>query len=64
MGQWELGLTRQADSLMFSVGKNVEVLFDRDDRRDAWFPSKVLEQLENGSFLVERYRTIDKKSIY
>ncbi|XP_015057464.1 DUF724 domain-containing protein 3-like isoform X2 [Solanum pennellii] len=62
MGQWEMGLTRQADSLMFSVGKNVEVLFDRDDRRDAWFPSKVLEQLENGSFLVERYRTIDKKA--
>ncbi|KAL3348288.1 hypothetical protein AABB24_021777 [Solanum stoloniferum] len=62
MGQRELGLTREADSLMFSVGKNVEVSFDRDDRRDAWFPSKVLEHLENGSFLVERYRTIDKKA--
>jgi len=53
---------KRTDSLMFSVGKNVEVSFDRDDRRDAWFPSKVLEHLENGSFLVERYRTIDKKA--
>ncbi|XP_010322317.1 DUF724 domain-containing protein 6 isoform X2 [Solanum lycopersicum] len=61
-GNWVLPGKQRTDSLMFSVGKNVEVLFDRDDRRDAWFPSKVLEQLENGSFLVERYRTIDKKA--
>lgn len=62
MGQRELGLTREADSLMFSVGKNVEVSFDKDDRRDAWFPSKVVEHCENGSFLVERYQTIDKRA--
>lgn len=53
---------KRTDSLMFSVGKNVEVSFDRDDRRDAWFPSKVLEHCENGSFLVERYRTVDNKA--
>ncbi|KAL3348287.1 hypothetical protein AABB24_021777 [Solanum stoloniferum] len=61
-GNWVLPGKQRTDSLMFSVGKNVEVSFDRDDRRDAWFPSKVLEHLENGSFLVERYRTIDKKA--
>ncbi|PHT94859.1 hypothetical protein T459_02741 [Capsicum annuum] len=60
-GNWVLPGKQRTDSLMFSVGKNVEVSFDKDDRRDAWFPSKVVEQCENGSFLVERYRTIDKK---
>ncbi|XP_055818025.1 DUF724 domain-containing protein 3-like isoform X2 [Solanum dulcamara] len=61
-GNWVLPGKQRTDSLMFSVGKNVEVSFDRDDRRDAWFPSKVLEHCENGSFLVERYRTVDNKA--
>ncbi|XP_019251053.1 PREDICTED: DUF724 domain-containing protein 6-like isoform X3 [Nicotiana attenuata] len=64
MGQKEMGPTRQAGSLMFSVGENVEVSFDSDDRRDAWFPSTVLEHCGNSSFLVESYRRAsDKKAI-
>ncbi|XP_009758792.1 DUF724 domain-containing protein 6-like isoform X4 [Nicotiana sylvestris] len=64
MGQREMGPTRQAGSLMFSVGENVEVSFDSEDRRDAWFPSTVLEHCGNSSFLVESYRRAsDKKAI-
>lgn len=49
---------------MFSVGENVEVSFDSEDRRDAWFPSTVLEHCGNSSFLVESYRRAsDKKAI-
>ncbi|CAN4106534.1 unnamed protein product [Withania somnifera] len=61
-GNWVLPGKQRTDSLMFSVGKNVEVSFDKDDCCDAWFPSKVVEHCENGSFLVERYQTVDKKA--
>ncbi|XP_059311777.1 DUF724 domain-containing protein 3-like isoform X1 [Lycium ferocissimum] len=61
-GKWVRPGKQRTGSLMFSVGKNVEVAFDRDDCRDAWFPSKVLEHCENGLFLVESYRTVNKKA--
>ena len=38
---------------MFSVGKRVEVSFDREDWRDTWFPATILEDIGNDSFLVE-----------
>ncbi|KAJ8573678.1 hypothetical protein K7X08_010189 [Anisodus acutangulus] len=60
-GKWVRPGKQRTGSLMFSVGKDVEVLFDRDDRRDAWFPATVLEHCENGSFLVESYRTKSEK---
>nr|GME14186.1 DUF724 domain-containing protein 6-like isoform X3 [Ipomoea batatas] len=44
---------------MFSVGKKVEVSFDRDDCQDAWFPSDIIEVSGNSSFLVEYRRLND-----
>ncbi|XP_022890496.1 DUF724 domain-containing protein 7-like isoform X1 [Olea europaea var. sylvestris] len=37
---------------MFEVGRQVEVSFDAEDCRDAWFPATILDILRNGSFLV------------
>ncbi|CAI9774265.1 unnamed protein product [Fraxinus pennsylvanica] len=39
-------------ALMFEVGRQVEVSFDAEDCRDAWFPATILDILRNGSFLV------------
>ncbi|XP_019251050.1 PREDICTED: DUF724 domain-containing protein 6-like isoform X2 [Nicotiana attenuata] len=62
--KWVRPGKQRTGSLMFSVGENVEVSFDSDDRRDAWFPSTVLEHCGNSSFLVESYRRAsDKKAI-
>lgn len=38
---------------MFTVGKAVEVSFERYDHRDVWFPATVVEVFGNDSFLVE-----------
>ncbi|XP_011079522.1 DUF724 domain-containing protein 6 isoform X3 [Sesamum indicum] len=38
---------------MFDVGRTVEVSFDREDRRDAWFPATIQEDLGKGAFVVE-----------
>nr|GMD60887.1 DUF724 domain-containing protein 6-like isoform X2 [Ipomoea batatas] len=38
---------------MFTVGKAVEVSFERYDPRDVWFPATILEVFGNGSFSVE-----------
>nr|XP_018629135.1 DUF724 domain-containing protein 6 isoform X3 [Nicotiana tomentosiformis] len=63
-GKWVRPGKQRTGSLMFRVGENVEVSFDSDDRRDAWFPSTVLEHCGNNSFLVEIYRRAsDKKAI-
>ncbi|XP_009758790.1 DUF724 domain-containing protein 3-like isoform X2 [Nicotiana sylvestris] len=63
-GKWVRPGKQRTGSLMFSVGENVEVSFDSEDRRDAWFPSTVLEHCGNSSFLVESYRRAsDKKAI-
>ncbi|KAK4372415.1 hypothetical protein RND71_007799 [Anisodus tanguticus] len=62
-GKWVRPGKQRTGSLMFSVGKDVEVSSDRDDRRDAWFPATVLEHCENGFFLVESYWTkLEKKA--
>ncbi|CAH9137316.1 unnamed protein product [Cuscuta epithymum] len=37
---------------MFRVGEEVEVSFDGDDCRDAWFPSTVVKTRGNGAFVV------------
>ncbi|KAL2508564.1 protein of unknown function-containing protein 6 [Forsythia ovata] len=39
--------------LMFDVGRKLEVSFDIEDCRDAWFPTTIREYLGNLSFLVE-----------
>ncbi|KAL2556480.1 Uncharacterized protein Fot_01219 [Forsythia ovata] len=69
LGLWTVGPTRSAGkdprvfrvyesaaALMFEVGREVEVSFDTEDCRDAWFPATIFDILRNGSFLVE-YRS-------
>ncbi|XP_052191238.1 DUF724 domain-containing protein 6 [Diospyros lotus] len=53
-GNW-VGPKKQigAGSSVYSAGKRVEVSFVREDCGEAWFPATVLEDLCNGSFLVE-----------
>ncbi|XP_027118650.2 DUF724 domain-containing protein 6-like isoform X3 [Coffea arabica] len=50
---WVRPAKQRAAGLMFSVGKRVEVSFDREDWRDTWFPATILEDIGNDSFLVE-----------
>ncbi|KAL8236176.1 hypothetical protein R6Q59_017257 [Mikania micrantha] len=38
---------------MFTVGKKVEVSFDRENLRDVWFPATILKNSGNSTFLVE-----------
>ncbi|KAL3531550.1 hypothetical protein ACH5RR_010872 [Cinchona calisaya] len=59
--KWVRPAKLRAAGLMFSVGKRVEVSFDREYWRDTWFPATILEDIGNGSFLLE-YHNPDKKS--
>ncbi|KAJ0589793.1 putative Agenet-like domain-containing protein [Helianthus annuus] len=38
---------------MFTVGKKVEVSFEKESLRDVWFPATVLKNSGNSTFLVE-----------
>ncbi|XP_031099549.1 DUF724 domain-containing protein 6 isoform X3 [Ipomoea triloba] len=58
-GKWVRPRKQKTAGLMFSVGKKVEVSFDRDDCQDAWFPSDIIEVSGNSSFLVEYRRLND-----
>ncbi|KAL0420156.1 UNVERIFIED_CONTAM: DUF724 domain-containing protein 5 [Sesamum radiatum] len=52
-GSWVRPGKQNIAGSMFDVGRNVEVSFDREDCRDAWFPATIQEDLGNGAFVVE-----------
>lgn len=41
---------KKAASVMFSVGKKVEVSFDSEGHQDSWFPATILEETGKGIF--------------
>ncbi|CAI9300444.1 unnamed protein product [Lactuca saligna] len=45
--------TRGAARSIIGVGEKVEIWFEEDDLRDAWFPATVIEELGNNRFLIE-----------
>ncbi|XP_035844504.1 DUF724 domain-containing protein 3 isoform X2 [Helianthus annuus] len=54
MGRWQMGAAAsQAAGWMFTVGKKVEVSFEKESLRDVWFPATVLKNSGNSTFLVE-----------
>ncbi|KAL0389742.1 UNVERIFIED_CONTAM: protein AGENET DOMAIN (AGD)-CONTAINING P1 [Sesamum calycinum] len=52
-GSWVRPGKQNIAGSMFDIGRNVEVSFDREDCRDAWFPATIQEDLGNGAFVVE-----------
>ncbi|XP_011079520.1 DUF724 domain-containing protein 3 isoform X1 [Sesamum indicum] len=52
-GSWVRPGKQNIAGSMFDVGRTVEVSFDREDRRDAWFPATIQEDLGKGAFVVE-----------
>ncbi|KAK2968316.1 hypothetical protein RJ640_021705 [Escallonia rubra] len=53
-GRWLRPDKQRTAGLLFSAGKKVEVFFDEEEPCNVWFPATVLEDLGNGSFLVNR----------
>ncbi|KAK3034645.1 hypothetical protein RJ639_033600 [Escallonia herrerae] len=53
-GRWLRPDKQRTAGLLFSAGKKVEVFFDGEEPCNVWFPATVLEDLGNGSFLVNR----------
>ncbi|KAL8527170.1 hypothetical protein ACS0TY_005156 [Phlomoides rotata] len=52
-GSWVRPYKENMSGLMFQVGREVEVSFDREESQDAWFPASIHEDLGNGFFRVE-----------
>ncbi|PIN15557.1 hypothetical protein CDL12_11800 [Handroanthus impetiginosus] len=52
-GRWVRPGNKSIAGLMFDVGRKVEVSFDGEDRKDAWFPATIDKDVGNGAFLVE-----------
>ncbi|KAK9055875.1 hypothetical protein SSX86_026962 [Deinandra increscens subsp. villosa] len=52
-GRWVQPQKQGTTGWLFSVGKRVEVSFDREGLGDVWFPATVLKSLGNSTFLVE-----------
>ncbi|VFQ63773.1 unnamed protein product [Cuscuta campestris] len=55
-GKWVPPKRKNTTGFGFSVGKEVEVTFDGDDYKDAWYPSKLVEVCGNGYFMVDCMR--------
>nr|GEY54937.1 hypothetical protein [Tanacetum cinerariifolium] len=51
--KWVLPNKQSTAGLMFTVGKKVEVSFDKENLRDVWFPATVLQNSGDNTFLVE-----------
>lgn len=52
-GRWVQPEIQRTAGLMFTVGKRVEVSFEGENLRDAWFPATVVDKLGNNCFAVE-----------
>ncbi|KAI7748437.1 hypothetical protein M8C21_007595 [Ambrosia artemisiifolia] len=52
-GRWLQPQQQGAAGLMFTVGKKVEVCFERESLRDCWVPATILKNSDNNTFLVE-----------
>ncbi|XP_071718718.1 DUF724 domain-containing protein 7-like isoform X2 [Rutidosis leptorrhynchoides] len=52
-GKWVQPRNQRTAGLMFTVGKKVEVSFEKESLRDVWFPATILKNSGNDSFLVE-----------
>ncbi|PWA84100.1 Agenet-like domain-containing protein [Artemisia annua] len=53
MGRRSMASFTQTAGLMFTVGKKVEVSFDKENLREVWFPATVLKNSGDNTFLVE-----------
>ncbi|KAI3800887.1 hypothetical protein L1987_28986 [Smallanthus sonchifolius] len=52
-GRWFQPQKQVTAGWMFTVGKKVEVSFEKESLCDVWFPATVLKNLGNSTFLVE-----------
>ncbi|XP_076896216.1 uncharacterized protein LOC143549111 [Bidens hawaiensis] len=52
-GRWIERKKQETTGWMFTVGKKVEVSFEKERLRDVWFPATVLKNSGNSTFLVE-----------
>ncbi|XP_076905488.1 uncharacterized protein LOC143561241 isoform X2 [Bidens hawaiensis] len=52
-GRWIERNKQETAGWMFTVGKKVEVSFEKEGLRDVWFPATVLKNSGNSAFLVE-----------
>ncbi|RAL49921.1 hypothetical protein DM860_002212 [Cuscuta australis] len=55
-GEWLPPQRKNTTGLVFSVGKEVEVTFEGDDYKDAWYPLKLIKDCGNGCFMVNCLR--------
>ncbi|XP_076900442.1 DUF724 domain-containing protein 7-like isoform X3 [Bidens hawaiensis] len=52
-GRWFQPQKQGTAGLLFTVGKKVEVSFERENARDCWLPATILKNTDNNTFLVE-----------
>ncbi|XP_021969409.1 DUF724 domain-containing protein 7 isoform X4 [Helianthus annuus] len=52
-GRWFQPQKQGTEGVMFTVGKKVEVSFERESLRDCWVPATILKNSDNNTFLVE-----------
>ncbi|CAI9300443.1 unnamed protein product [Lactuca saligna] len=52
-GKWIRPEEQRTARSIIGVGEKVEIWFEEDDLRDAWFPATVIEELGNNRFLIE-----------
>ncbi|XP_076958893.1 DUF724 domain-containing protein 7-like [Bidens hawaiensis] len=52
-GRWFQPQKQGTAGLLFTVGKKVEVSFERENLRDCWLPATILKNTDNNTFLVE-----------